>query len=549
MNQQQQGPKAHITKQRKVSTVWLIPLVALLMGGWMLYEYISRSGPEITLVMKDASSIEVGKTLIKSRNVKVGVVTDVKLSEGYDHIVLKATMDKDAERMLKEDTLFWVVKPRIGKEGITGLDTLLSGSYIEIQPGQAPTPKFEYKVLDLPPVAPPDAKGLRVILAHDKAGKLSVGDPVIYQGFTAGRVELVHFDVERNKALYQLFIFEPYDDLIRSGTFFWISSGIDFQLNADGLTVRLDSVESLLGGGVSFGVPEGEKPGDPIKMQMSQFTLYDSQQDVTEGLYSQYLEYVMNFDESVRGLVAGAPVEYRGLRVGTVSQIPFTKSSMGSAFRTSDISVLIRIEPKRLFNDGEEITVEGLREALSKEFKLGLRGSLKTASLLTGALYIDVDYDDAVPDYEPTFFNGYEIFPSKQGEFAEVQNLVMSMLEKVNQLPINETIESANRSLQTLDRTLLSAQQAVNSIEQWVEQQSVQSIPEEMEKSLQQLQEVLDGFGTHSTLYQNLDDNLIQIESMVSELEPLIEKVNEKPNSLIFGDDNTPDPIPVKGTD
>ncbi|EJB8350645.1 MCE family protein, partial [Vibrio cholerae] len=207
---------AEVSAQKQLSAIWIIPILALAMGLWMLFQYVNSTGPKITLVLPTADGLEVGKTQIKALNVNVGVITDIKLSDDYRHIIATAQMVKDADRMLREDSLLWVVKPRIGKEGISGLDTLLSGAYIQLQPGQSKTFQDEFSVLDLPPIAPPDAKGLRLILTNKEAGKLSVGDPVMYEGFTVGRVESTLFDVESKKAQYQLFIFAPYDKLVNT---------------------------------------------------------------------------------------------------------------------------------------------------------------------------------------------------------------------------------------------------------------------------------------------------------------------------------------------
>ena len=204
-----------------------------------------------------------------------------------------SNINKD-ERMLREDTLFWIVKPRIGTEGISGLETILSGAYIQLQPGSSSTPRDNFQMLDIPPVAPPDAKGLRVVLSHKK-GKLSVSDPVIYQGFTVGRVEKVSFDIKK-----ELFIFQPYDEEIQP-TFglsrVWISILILFN-------IHLGSLESLISGGVSFSVPKGMKSGETVTEQMKQFRLFNSAKDVNESRYIRNIEYVMLFDGSIRGLLS-----------------------------------------------------------------------------------------------------------------------------------------------------------------------------------------------------------------------------------------------------
>ncbi|WP_462054336.1 MlaD family protein, partial [Vibrio cholerae] len=171
---------------------------------------------------------------------------------------------------------------------------------------------------DLPPIAPPDAKGLRLVLTNKEAGKLNVGDPVMYEGFTVGRVESAQFDVESKKAQYQLFIFAPYDKLVNTRSFFWLNSGINLQLNAEGLEFSLGSIESLLKGGVTFGQLQEEDSGQPITQQLTEFRLFDDVKQIREGMFDDYIEFVMMFDESVRGLKPSAPVEYRGLRIGTV---------------------------------------------------------------------------------------------------------------------------------------------------------------------------------------------------------------------------------------
>jgi paraquat-inducible protein B len=546
MNNENQA-QANVTNLRQISVIWVVPVIALAIGIWMLYQYTSKIGPEITLQLSDASGIEVGKTEIRSLSVRVGVVTEVKLSENYDHILVKAQIDKDAERMLREDTLFWVVKPRIGREGISGLDTILSGSYIEIQPGRAQQEKLEFTVLDVPPVAPPDVKGLRVLLTHDRAGQLTVGDPVIYHGFTAGRVEKVSFDTKLEKALYQLFVYQPYDELIRSGTRFWINSGVDLQLNTEGVKLRFDSLESLLGGGVSFGIPDGEAPGEPVSQQLTQFALFNDQQEIQEGLYSQNVKYAMMFDESLRGLNPGAPVEFRGLRIGSVEKVPLFKPSLKDGFKATALAVLIRIDPKRIFTKSENISNEDLKKELQAEFHRGLRATLKTGNLLTGALYIDVDYEESEQAYTHKKLAGYDIFPSKPGGLAQVQKQVMDILDKFNNLPLNDTVVSMNRSLQALQRTLISAERTVNSIGKLVAQDGVQSLPAELQQSLDKIQQTLDGFTSNSTVYQNLDEALIQFEQTMAELEPVLQQINEKPNSLVFGEDQVADPIPVKG--
>ncbi|HGS4651470.1 TPA: intermembrane transport protein PqiB [Vibrio cholerae] len=531
---------AEITAQKQLSAIWIIPILALAMGLWMLFQYVNSTGPKITLILPTADGLEVGKTQIKALNVNVGVITEIKLSEDYDHIVATAQMSKDADRMLREDTLFWVVKPRIGREGISGLDTLLSGAYIQLQPGTASSAQDHFKVMDLPPIAPPDAKGLRLVLTNKEAGKLNVGDPVMYEGFTVGRVESAQFDVESKKAQYQLFIFAPYDKLVNTRSFFWLNSGINLQLNAEGLEFSLGSIESLLKGGVTFGQLQEEDSGQPITQQLTEFRLFDDVKQIREGMFDDYIEFVMMFDESVRGLKPSAPVEYRGLRIGTVSKVPLRTRTSNINISSNRIPVLVRIELGRLYDNFNKADLPALKSRMQQEFFKGLKASLKTGNLVTGALYIDTDYypEEKIDDLK--HFDGYPLFPTKQGGFAEVQKQVTELLRKLNGLPMDDTLASLNSTLKTSEALLASA-------ERILKKQETQNLPADIQASLKQLETTLGGFGPESTVYRELETTLRELNQVMAEFKPVLRTINEKPNALIFGESNTADPIPAKG--
>ncbi|CAE6895571.1 intermembrane transport protein PqiB [Vibrio sp. B1FLJ16] len=538
---------AHIKPQRQISSVWVIPILALAMGAWMLFQYINSTGPQITLQLPTAEGIEAGKTEIRALNVKVGVITEVTLSKNYDHIIAKAQMNKDAKRMLRDDTMFWVVKPRIGRDGVSGLETLLSGAYIQLQPGKSEQEKEEFKVLDVPPVAAPDAEGLRLVLTHREAGKLGVGDPVIYKGFTVGRVEKTSFDVETRQALYQLFLFKPYDSLVRTGTKFWLNSGVDLQLNTEGFELKFGSLESLLTGGVTFDAIPGMDSGEPLTKDMESFRLYDDAKQLREGLYEEYIEFVMLFDESVRGLKAKAPVEYRGLRIGTVMRVPLRFPTQEESFSVKRIPVLVRIELGRLYEHFHMDSMEEHRDKLKQQFAKGLRATLKTGSLITGALYIDTDFYPDDKKYEPDEFLGLEVFPTMRGGFAQVQKQINDFLDKLNKLPMEDTLTSLNETLKTSERTLASAERVAISIDKLLNQNDTRQIPADIRQSLQQLQKTLDGYGPNSTMYNELESTLKELEKVMTEFKPVLKQLNDKPNALVFGEDEVSDPEPVRG--
>ena len=538
--------EANINKQNSISAIWIVPIVALVIALWMLFQFINNKGPEITIIMPTAEGINIGKTEIKSLNVKVGMVTDITLSENYDHIKIKAQMNKDTERMLNDKTQFWVVKPRVGSAGISGLETILSGAYIQIQPGESTTKKLDFTALELPPITPLSSKGVRVLLSHDKAGKLNIGDPVSYQGFTVGRVEKTSFDLAEKKALYQLFIFEPYDGLLLSGSQFWLTSGIDVKLNADGFNVQVDSLQSLLSGGVTFGIPAGEDVGQPFDDELVKLPLFDNYEQVKEGLYKQYVKFIMEFDESIRGLTAGAPVEYRGIRIGTVLEAPYDVAFSENNASSNKIQILVKLELGRLFDKGSNISLNTFQQAFEQHFKNGLKGKLETGNLLTGALFVDTEFDAPEPNFKMTEVGKYNVFPTKKGEFAMVQQQLSSLFNKVNDLPLNDAVESMARSMNSLDKALVSANTTIKNLNGLVSEEATQNLPADIQTSLKQLQKTLDGFSPNSVMYNDLEKTMKKFEQVMSELQPVLKQINDKPNSLIFGTDTVQDPIPAK---
>jgi paraquat-inducible protein B len=539
--------KAEVKDIKQISTIWLVPIIALVIGIWMLVQYIGSQGPEVTLRMNTAEGIEVGKTEIKSLNVKIGVITHITLSDDYSYIIAKAAMNKDAERMLKQDTRFWVVKPRIGKDGISGLDTLLSGSYIELQPGVELQQQLSFTVLETPPVAPADAKGLRLVLTHREAGKLGAGDPVMYEGFTVGRVEKMVFDTETKQANYQLFIFQPYDSLIREQTRFWLSSGVDLRMSAEGFNLQIGSLESLITGGVSFGVPDGEEEGEPVTTQLNKFKLYNNLKQVSERTFEHYFEYVMLFDESIRGLSAGAPVEYRGIRIGTVVKVPLRMPTKNEGLSNKQIPVLVRIELGRVRDNIGYGSLEQMKQDLAQEFKQGLRATLKTGNLLTGALFVDSEFYPTAKMPSIAKYDGYEQFPTRAGGFAEIQKQVGSLLKKFNSLPVEDTLTELTETLNSSQKTMAAIDKVTNDLDKLLAQQDTQAIPGEIRESLQQIQATLNGFGPDAVPYRNFEAAVSRFEQVMGELQPVLRQLNDKPNSLIFSGERAQDPIPAGG--
>jgi len=537
--------RAAPTPQKRLSPVWIVPFVALLIGAWLVYDNYSSRGPQITLNLPTADGIEAGKTLIKTRNVEVGQVETVRLSDDLTGVEITARMEPQAEDMLVEDTHFWVVKPRIGREGISGLGTVLSGAYIQLEPGQSEVDSREFNVSDQPPVAPPGAEGLRLNLISQVGNSLSVGDAVTFQGVGVGRVEEANFDVDTQSMHHRIFIESPYDTLVTENTRFWSASGVDIRLDSEGFRIKVESVEALLGGGVTFGVPDDVPAGTQAQEDAS-FELYSDEETARQGTFNRYLEYVLLIEDTVRGLSKGAPVEFRGVRIGTVAAVPWNFTSPQPEDRERlAIPVLIRIEPQRLGIGAQELDLQEWRDRFQRLFAAGLRASLKSGSLLTGALFVDLKLDAELEDaYAAEVFADRPVFPTASSGLAQIQAQVMALLDKLNRLEVEPILSGLDRNLQVSEAMLNQAKRLVESMNGLVSNPDTQNLPGNLNQTLVELRGTLSGLSPDSSVYQDLTRTLDEVETLVRDLQPAARKISDDPRALLFDSIDTQDPIP-----
>lgn len=536
---------ARIENIKRWSPVWIVPVVTLLIGAWILFYHFSHQGPEVTLVTSDAEGIVPGKTAIKSRSVDIGMVESAELSPDLRHVEIKARLNTGMEKMLHQDSVFWTVKPQIGREGITGLGTLLSGSYIELQPGTHGEQPEQYQLLDSPPLAGPDAKGIRVILDSAKAGQLNPGDPVLFRGFRVGSVETSKFDTAKRMMSYQLFIQAPYDRLVTTNVRFWKDSGIAVDMSASGMRVEMGSLTTLFSGGVSFEVPEGSPLGEPAANK-ADYHLFDDQRSIQESMYTQHTDFLMFFNESIRGLEAGAPVEFRGIRLGTVEKVPYVIpgrfDTLNNDYR---IPVLVRIEPGRFASSvGNNFNIE---QHLQEGRLHGLRASLKTANLITGSLYVDLDFYNNVPQFTgPDSVAGYEIIPTVVGGLNQMQQKVMAILDKVEKLPLAPMLNEATGTLKESQKTLKNLQTTLDNLNKITGSPAMKTLPADMQQTLRDLNRSLKGLQPGSPAYNKLVGDMQRLDQVLQQLQPVLKTLNNKSNALVFEAKPARDPEPKR---
>jgi paraquat-inducible protein B len=487
--------KPEVTRGKKLTAIWIIPLVAVVLGIWMVIYSFMTEGPEIEITFKTATGLEAGKTKVKFRNIELGMLQEITLSEDLESVVALVKLEREALPLLREDTRFWVVRAHIGGKGVSGLDTLLSGAYIEFAPGNSKTKSKKFIGLEQPPLTPVGAHGLRLILLSDSATSLSSGDSVLYHGFNVGRLESVIFDHETRKFRNIIFIDAPYHTLVDSAVRFWDVSGISVSIDAKGVEVSTGSLDTLLRGGIAFGTPPGANPGNPVENE-TEFQLFASYDAVLNAPFVHRSYYVVAFKQSLKGLLPGAPVEYRGIRVGTVERILarelFTRQMREPLkFEGAAIPVLIYVEPAAAFMPDSTDSLEIVTEIIQTGIKKGLRATLNTASLLTGAQYVALDFfvDESLA--EQGEFAGYTTIPTVATGLGQLEHKISVLLDKVNRLPLDRIVNSTNQALAELDRTLAALRALLDD-------ESTRAVPAELEASLASLRVLLDDESTRA---------------------------------------------------
>lgn len=533
--------QAEINQGRKISGIWFIPLLALVLGIYMVVHNWMTQGPEIEIAFNTADGLEQGKTKIKYRNVDMGLVEEVRLNDDLDGVIAKVKMDRQALPLLREDTSFWVVTARVGAGAVSGLDTLLSGAYIQLAPGSGETGKRDFVALDQPPLTPADAPGLRLQLTSDHASSVSTGDTVLFKGYTVGRVEAMKFSPSDKLVHYQIFIDAPFHELVNSSVRFWDVSGISLSAGAGGFKVQTGSMDTILFGGVAFGVPEGAKPGDTV-VHNTAFRLYSSYEDILENPFRYGTYYVVFFKQSVKGLLPGAPVEFRGIQIGKVERLLLKEAQQQHLKMDDDgkgrpIPVLIYIEPGRMELPDTESSVSIVQETLRRGVKNGMRASMESGNLLTGAQYINLDFFPETGDASLGTFLDYTTIPTIETGLAQLEKKVNAILDTINALPLNDTVTGANSAINSLNQNLASLQLIL-------ENQSTQQLPAQLDKTLQELRDVIGGLSPDSEASQSLNSSLLSLNRTLGNLESLTRKLSEQPNSVLLPSTSKPDPIP-----
>jgi len=545
MLEQDDLPEAEIKPAKRLSRIWLIPLVAAFIGLWMIYYAWDNQGPLITITFQNAEGIEIDTTKIKLRDITVGKVVDLELTEDFKAIVVTARLNKNTEALLSKSTKFWVVKPRIGKSGISGLGTLLSGDYIELSPGDDEDRTTEFVGLETPPITPFGTPGLHITLNSDDEFAFSPGDPIVFKGLTVGTFEDVYFNFDERVVYYNAFINAPYHELITSNTRFWNVSGIKLDMQADGISMHIGNIETLITNGATFGVPEGMPRGESIT-EREFFTIYPSYEKASAARYKSYVDYVVLVSDSIRGLHVGAPVEYRGIKLGEVAatniHVPDHTRLLDDAIK---IPVLIRLQPGRVGLPDDDVGIEIMKNQNEHWIAKGLKASLRTGNLLTGSLFIELQhYDKPATNIEQ--YGEYSVIPTIEDQFSQITKKASAFMDNLNQLPLKDLSADARTLMSELTETVKSFKGSSDEITDVLKGANEDELTGKIAELLEQMTKLTSDFSEGSTTYTELNNSLRLMQSTLHELKPLLKQVKNKPNSLIFNNGQKSDIEPKR---
>jgi paraquat-inducible protein B len=426
------------------SLIWAVPLVAALIGLSLAVQAVRQKGPEITVSFASAEGIEPGKTKVKFKNVDIGEVRSVRLADDRKRVVAEIALDKSAESFAVADSRFWVVRPRLGGSGISGLGTLMSGAYIGIDAGNSAERRKHFEGLEDPPVVASDVPGNRFVLSAHDIGSLDVGSPVYFRRIAVGHVESFALEDDGRGIRLEVFVKSPYDRFVTADSRFWHASGIDLNLSADGVKLQTQSLAAIMIGGVAF-----ETPGDGAPAASgTRFDLATDREEAVRTPDGEPQTVVLRFQGSVRGLTIGAPVDFRGVRIGQVVALGIDYDPAADAFSAPVTAV---IYPDRLGSpsfSGKSASAVRARHLI----KRGLRAQLRTGSLLTGQLYVALDF---FPEAKPAALivgkDGLPELPTIPGDMEELQQQVRAILKKLDAVPFDEIGRNLNRVLVRLD--------------------------------------------------------------------------------------------------
>ncbi len=439
------GVRDALVEQRsRPSMVWIIPIVAALVGAWLTFHTFSQRGPAVTISFETAEGLEAGKTKVKYKDVEIGSVESIELSEDLSHVIVTARLVKTAKGYLRENTRFWVVRAQVSAGRVSGLSTLFSGAYIGVDPAFDGAKRNAFEGLNAAPVVTSDQAGSLFTLRSTEMRSVEIASPVYFHAIKVGQVASYELDESGQFVTVKVFVEAPHDKRIQRNTQFWNVSGVDMSLSAEGVEIDTVSLTSLLIGGIAFDTPSNLEPGGPVE-EGTVFNLYKNRLATREPVLTKGNRFLLEFEQSVGGLVTGAPVQFRGIKIGEVLDVRLV---FDLETTTPRIPVLIEIHPELIeFSGQEENTPE-------ERFKImvarGMRAQLQTGNLLTGQLLVNLDFHPDAPPAEILWSGSLPHMPTVPSPIEELKAGLTQFVKRLSSMPLEQIGVNLNQMLKEL---------------------------------------------------------------------------------------------------
>jgi paraquat-inducible protein B len=548
-----QVPTAGTHRRRRISLIWLVPLVTALIAGWLAWDTFSKRGPTITISFNTAEGLQAGQSQLKFRDVTMGTVRSIRIAPDLSKVLVTVETVREATPLLTDKTVFWVVKPQLFAGNVQGLDTLLSGSYIGMLPstteGQA---RREFVGSEDPPILQTAVPGTTFQLRTKRLGSLSLGSPIFFRDLTVGTVLGWDQSDLVNGVTVSAFVRAPFDKYVREDSLFWNASGMSLKFASGGVRVQIESMRALLLGGIAFDTPADSKA--PVATAERRFPLYANADAAQSAGYGRHMEFVTYFTGSVAGLDPGAEVTFHGLKIGEVTDVDLVYDPKTDKIR---VPVHFRIEAARIANIAP---MQGIPPGVlaAEMVKRGLRATLQTPNMLTGSKVVALVLMPQAPAAEMTREGNVFVLPSDEGGgFDSIMRGASDLLSKINRIDfdaIGTSIASAAKGLDTtingpeLKQTLASLNSAMADLKDIAHRLDTDAGPalKRLPEISVQLQDGLTkisrlagslnaGYGDDSRFNRDLSRLVVQLNDTARSLRTLTDLLSRNPEALIRG--------------
>ncbi len=450
-------PPTAVTRKSRISWVWLIPIVAAAVAGFLAWRTIREQGPAVTLDFRGGDGLSAGQTKVRYKAVELGTVESVRLADDASHVIVNVRMRAESERFLTENARFWVVRPRLSSGSLAGIETIVSGSYIEMDPGQpGAATKYAFTGLETPPAVRSGEPGTTFKLSAERLGSLGPGAPVFYRDVAVGEVLDYNIGNGLGPVTLNVFVRAPFDKLVRQASQFWNASGVSVQIGATGVHVELASLQAVLNGGIAYDAPTDASAQSAAAG--TEFHLFSSYDEAKSAGYRTRQLFVAYFDTSVRGLNKGSPVEFFGLQIGEVTAVELDYNPVTARAR---VRVRFAIQPERIAADGTGPSTDPV-EAAKRLVALGVRAQLQTASYITGSMVLAMAFDKSAPKAEVTRDGEDWVIPSEGGGLGNILASVSNIASKLDRLPVDEIGANLNATLRSASNAMASVGELAN---------------------------------------------------------------------------------------